>query len=74
MIFEKTQLSFVIFSEALSAVFGMALVLLLMLIGTYFLVFEKHAHNHAHISVTHEHRHSHDDGHKPQSRRAMLTL
>ncbi|MDR1322779.1 MAG: DMT family transporter [Gracilibacteraceae bacterium] len=59
--FIGVALSFAIFRETPSATFLAALVI--MLAGTYFLAFEKHAHSHAHTSVEHEHRHSHDDGH-----------
>jgi drug/metabolite transporter (DMT)-like permease len=59
--FIGVALSFAVFREAPSAMFWAALAI--MLAGTYFLAFEKHAHGHAHTPVEHEHRHSHGDGH-----------
>jgi drug/metabolite transporter (DMT)-like permease len=59
--FIGVALSFAIFREAPSAMFWAALAI--MLAGTYFLAFEKHAHGHTHTPVEHEHRHSHGDGH-----------
>ena len=37
--------------------------LLIMILGTYFAITEKHVHLHSHVQETHEHRHHHDDGH-----------
>jgi drug/metabolite transporter (DMT)-like permease len=54
-------LSFLIFEEAPSVTFWAALII--MLIGTYFLIFERHTHSHVHMPLEHVHRHNHDDGH-----------
>lgn len=54
-------LSLITFREfpAVSFILG----LILMIIGTYFTVFENHRHSHVHQEIKHEHRHCHDDGH-----------
>ncbi len=54
-------LSFVLFQEAPTLLFGGALVL--MILAMALLLTEKHGHQHHHEAVTHEHRHRHDDGH-----------
>jgi drug/metabolite transporter (DMT)-like permease len=54
-------LSFVFFREALTVSFGAALVV--MAVGTYFAVSERHIHSHIHEPIEHEHRHNHKDGH-----------
>lgn len=59
--FVGVLLSFLMFGQQISLSFLVAL--LLMLAGTYFAAFEKHAHAHLHEAMRHEHRHSHDDGH-----------
>lgn len=53
--------SFIAFNEPVTVSFMAALVI--MLIGTYFAVVEKHGHLHHHEFMEHEHRHSHTDGH-----------
>ncbi|NPV88399.1 DMT family transporter [Coprothermobacteraceae bacterium] len=37
--------------------------LLVMALGSYFAITEKHSHVHVHEPVIHNHRHTHDDGH-----------
>lgn len=37
--------------------------LLIMLLGTYFAVSEKHRHSHIHSEIVHSHQHRHNDGH-----------
>lgn len=61
-------LSFVIFKDALSGLtwqFGLAAVM--MALGAWLLVGERHEHVHTHEAVVHEHRHSHDDLHHEHS-------
>jgi len=53
--------SFVLFRETPTAQFLSAFVV--MALGTWLLVNEKHAHPHVHAAITHAHRHRHDDGH-----------
>lgn len=59
--FVGVALSFLLLGEKPTASFIVAL--LIMLIGTYFAISEKHKHLHTHPQMIHEHRHSHDDGH-----------
>lgn len=54
-------ISYIAFKEPLNSSFIFALVI--MLIGTYLTVAERHAHAHRHENVEHEHRHCHFDGH-----------
>lgn len=54
-------ISFIVLSEPITLSFILAAVV--MLLGTYFAVVEKHEHRHAHTAVEHEHRHNHSDGH-----------
>ncbi|MCA9909807.1 MAG: DMT family transporter, partial [Anaerolineae bacterium] len=54
-------LSFILFQEAPSALFIIALPL--MVIAALLLVAEQHGHQHTHAALTHDHRHRHDDGH-----------
>ncbi len=54
-------LSFLLFREFPSWLFMVALPL--MIIGTLFLVSEKHEHAHVHALTIHEHAHEHDDEH-----------
>jgi drug/metabolite transporter (DMT)-like permease len=53
--------SFAIFREAPDLRFVVAFVV--MVVGTWLLVAEKHEHRHEHPAMAHEHRHRHDDGH-----------
>lgn len=53
--------SWVILKESVSISFIVALVI--MIVGTYLAVSEKHRHTHFHNILEHNHRHSHDDGH-----------
>lgn len=53
--------SFVLFREAISFVFWIALVI--MLVGSFFIMTEKHEHIHIHEETIHEHLHDHRDGH-----------
>ena len=59
--FIGTTLSIIFLRESITWNFAAGLVL--MVIGTCFVVNEKHAHPHVHPRIIHEHRHSHDDGH-----------
>lgn len=54
-------ISWLVFRSEISLSFLAALVI--MLIGTYFAVFENHKHSHVHLEETHEHKHNHIDGH-----------
>lgn len=54
-------ISWLVFSDKISLLFIIALVI--MLTGTYFAVFENHKHSHVHMQEVHEHKHSHLDGH-----------
>jgi drug/metabolite transporter (DMT)-like permease len=58
-------ISFFAFSEPVTASFVLAAVV--MVIGTYFAVAERHSHNHTHKLMEHEHRHNHSDGHHNHS-------
>jgi len=55
-------LSFVMFREPISFLFGIAAVL--MVAGALVLANEEHAHFHIHMPVVHEHRHQHDEFHE----------
>jgi multisubunit Na+/H+ antiporter MnhC subunit len=59
--FIRVGISFVAFSEPITASFVLAAIV--MVIGTYFAVVENHSHNHFHKHIVHEHRHNHLDGH-----------
>ena len=54
-------LSILIFGQALTLSFVLAL--LIMVLGAYFAAVEHHKHYHVHEEITHEHRHSHNDEH-----------
>jgi len=54
-------LSFVIFKDPITLLFGIAAIL--MIGGALLLANEEHAHFHIHMPVVHEHRHSHDEFH-----------
>ncbi len=54
-------LSFIIFREPITVLFGIAAVL--MVAGAWLLANEEHAHFHIHMPVVHEHRHNHDEFH-----------
>jgi len=62
-------LSFIFFREALTALFGAALVV--MAVGTYLAVSERHIHVHIHEPMEHEHRHNHKDGHHNHQHETM---
>jgi drug/metabolite transporter (DMT)-like permease len=55
-------LSFIIFKDPLTLLFGIAAIL--MVGGALLLANEEHAHFHIHMPVVHEHRHSHDEFHE----------
>jgi drug/metabolite transporter (DMT)-like permease len=59
--FVGVVISWIVFKEALSASFLIAIGI--MILGAYFAVTEKHEHEHAHVNESHEHKHSHDDDH-----------
>ena len=54
-------LSFIIFREAPSPSFGIAVAI--MIAGAYLAAFDRHKHQHEHDILVHEHRHNHNDGH-----------
>ena len=54
-------ISFIVFNEPITVSFVTATIV--MVLGTYFAIFEKHEHKHLHTYVEHEHRHSHSDEH-----------
>ncbi len=54
-------ISWVVLQEKITGSFFVALII--MLIGTYYAISEKHRHIHIHNLVTHEHKHNHYDGH-----------
>jgi len=54
-------ISFVALNEPITISFIIALII--MIIGTYFAIVEKHGHLHYHQFIEHEHRHNHSDGH-----------
>lgn len=54
-------LSFIIFRDPLTLMFGVAAILMVM--GAYLLANEEHAHFHIHMPVVHDHRHEHDEFH-----------
>ncbi len=53
--------SWIFLKETMGLPFYIAL--LIMLVGSYFAVTEKHAHEHLHEATTHVHKHNHEDGH-----------
>lgn len=59
--FIGVMISWLVFHETITTSFVIALIV--MLIGTYFAITEKHRHSHLHLETTHEHKHNHDDGH-----------
>ena len=59
--FIGVMISWLVFQETITTSFVIALIV--MLIGTYFAITEKHRHSHLHLETTHEHKHNHDDGH-----------
>jgi drug/metabolite transporter (DMT)-like permease len=59
--FMGVVISWVILREPITISFIIALVI--MLLGTYLTLSEKHEHTHVHREVTHEHKHVHTDGH-----------
>lgn len=58
-------ISWLVLQEPITAMFVFALIV--MLIGTYFAITEKHQHSHLHIETTHEHKHNHNDRHHNHS-------
>jgi drug/metabolite transporter (DMT)-like permease len=54
-------LSFIIFKEFPTISYLIAFGI--MVVGVYFIAFEKHEHSHLHKFIEHEHRHNHNDGH-----------
>jgi len=54
-------LSFILYKELPDLIFLIALPV--MILGTVFLLKEKHNHMHFHEHLIHEHKHTHDDGH-----------
>jgi drug/metabolite transporter (DMT)-like permease len=68
--FIGVALSFVVFRETLSVLFWIALAV--MLVGTYFVAFEKHYHRHTHSLIEHAHRHGHSDGHHGHTHEPLI--
>jgi drug/metabolite transporter (DMT)-like permease len=54
-------ISWLLLQEKITPSFFIALVI--MLIGIYFVISEKHKHSHIHVETTHEHIHNHEDAH-----------
>lgn len=54
-------ISWIVLKEPVTLTFTFALII--MLLGTYFAVSEKHMHRHSHHLETHSHKHNHQDGH-----------
>lgn len=50
-----------VLGEAIS--FGEGVAIVVMSIGVYLLVTDRHTHTHVHDPIVHDHRHRHDDGH-----------
>lgn len=63
-------LSFALFRDAPSPLFGIALPL--MVVAMWLLLNERHSHRHFHETVTHDHRHRHDDGHHNHDHPGMV--
>jgi len=63
--FVGAGLSFMFFGQQFAVSFWIALTV--MVVGTCFVVSEKHIHPHIHEAVAHEHRHSHGDEHHGHS-------
>lgn len=53
--------SWIVLGETMNGTFAVAL--LIMILGTYMAMSEKHQHRHIHDNVTHDHLHNHQDGH-----------
>ncbi len=53
--------SWAVLHERITWSFMIAVVVMIM--GTYFAISEKHRHTHLHEGETHEHKHNHNDGH-----------
>lgn len=58
-------ISFIFFKETLTWQFAVSA--LLMALGAWLLLAERHAHLHSHEALVHEHRHRHDDPHHAHS-------
>lgn len=58
-------ISFIIFEEPITVSFLAASIV--MVLGTYFAIFEKHEHKHLHTLIEHDHRHNHTDKHHNHS-------
>lgn len=69
--FIGVTLSFIVFWEGLTWMFGIALII--MIAGAYLTVSEKHRHKHVHDTLTHDHKHSHSDGHHNHSHDEPIT-
>jgi len=59
--FVGVLISWVVLHERITGSFLIALII--MLIGTYFVISENHQHTHIHVEVIHEHKHNHEDVH-----------
>jgi len=57
--------SWMVLGETINGTFAIAL--LIMILGTYLAITEKHLHPHVHEPVSHNHLHNHQDGHHSHS-------
>jgi len=64
-------LAWLVLREAVTGTFLAAL--LIMGLGTYLAVSEKHSHTHAHEAFAHEHKHSHQDGHHTHTHKPAVS-
>lgn len=58
--------SWIVLGETINGQFAVAL--MIMVLGTYLAITEKHQHRHLHDFVTHDHLHNHQDGHHLHSK------
>ncbi len=70
--FIGAAVSWIILREKISFSFFAAL--LVMLLGTYFAITERHSHTHTHEKITHDHKHSHDDAHHNHQHELVETV
>ena len=61
--------SWIVLGETINGTFAVAL--LIMILGTYMAITEKHQHRHLHDTTTHNHLHNHQDGHHLHSGEKM---
>jgi drug/metabolite transporter (DMT)-like permease len=63
-------ISFIIFNQPITVSFLAASGI--MILGTYFAIFEKHVHQHLHTCIEHDHRHNHSDEHHNHSHESII--